>query len=93
MHKPKSQPPVPTPAKKLVQGLFGPVAVPTVMPPRRGRRRKLRSTPSFPAILTEPMLVAGGDAYRLSIRMKLAPDAAVKVIYKTMREATLVPRK
>jgi hypothetical protein len=93
MHKPKSQPTVPPPVQNLVHGLFGPVALPTVMPLRRGRRRKMRNAPSFPATLTEPMLIAGGDAYRLSIRMKLAPDAAVRVIYKTMRETTLVPRK
>ena len=68
MRKLKSQPPVPPPVQNLVQGLFGPVAAPTVIRPRRGRRRKIRNVPSFPANLTEPMLIAGGDAYRLSIR-------------------------
>ena len=93
MRKPKSQPTVPSPVRNLVHELFGPVALPTVMPLRRGRRRKMRNARSFPATLTEPMLIAGSDAYRLSIRMKLAPDAAVRVIYKTMRETTLVPRR
>ena len=92
MRKPKSQPTVPSPVR-VAHGLFGPVALPTVMPLRRGRRRKMRNARSFPATLTEPMLIAGSDAYRLSIGMKLAPDAAVRVIYKTMRETTLVPRR
>jgi hypothetical protein len=73
----------------IMQGLFGPFDATNLV--LGWRRKRARARPSLQATPTEPMLLAAARAYRLSVRKKLASEAAVKRIWQAFREATLMP--
>lgn len=75
-----------------VQGLFGLIIMPTVLPRRRQRGRP-RKTPiatvGLPPALNDSMIFAGISAYTAARCHKLAPEAAVELIYEALRYSAL----
>jgi hypothetical protein len=78
-----------TPAQiELVQGLFGVIMMPAVARRRRqrGRSRKApTATVGLPPALNDSMILAGITAYTAARCHKLAPEAAVELIYEAFR--------
>ena len=73
---------------RAMQGLFGMIVIPAV-PTRRRKRGRPRKTPSvtvgLPPALKDPMILAGVAAYAAARSHKLAPKAAVELIYEAIR--------
>ena len=73
---------------RAMQGLFGLIVMPAVPTRRRKRGRPPKSpsiTVGLPPALNDPMILAGVAAYEAARSHKLAPKAAVELIYEAIR--------